>query len=176
MKKKIILCLLFVAVFLAGAATALELERRAFHIPPTPVIHLRSGYLSPVRRLLCYRKEFEMIDAMVEVYEKRARKPVLRISSMHESLSAAYWAMVRSVSWYTYKGYTVKIRVGAYQSLSQLKKAAEHVNAPDGYPPCGICGGPNNIGEICEACSKAYPSAIDLDSNIPLAAGHGYGY
>lgn len=117
-----------------------------------------------------------MITSMVEVYEKRARKPVLHISAMHENLSVAYRAMVRSVSWYTYQGFTVKIRVGAYRSLSQLKKATEHVNAADGYPSCGICGGPNNIGEICEACSKAHPSAFDVDSNIPLAAGHGYGY
>lgn len=28
--------------------------------------------------------------------------------------------------------------------------------APVGNP-CGICGGPNDIGEVCDACAKAYP-------------------
>lgn len=24
----------------------------------------------------------------------------------------------------------------------------------DDYPPCAICGGPNDIGEVCAKCAK----------------------
>ena len=42
--------------------------------------------------------------------------------------------------------------------------------------PCAICGKPNEIGDICEDCANKYSSVDDDDDNIPLAAGHGYGY
>lgn len=46
----------------------------------------------------------------------------------------------------------------------------------DAYPPCGICGGKNDIGEICAECAKKYPQTWSDDDNTPLAAGHGQGY
>ena len=44
------------------------------------------------------------------------------------------------------------------------------------YPPCEICGGENDIGEICAKCAKKYPQTWSDDDNTPLAAGHGHGY
>lgn len=34
------------------------------------------------------------------------------------------------------------------------------------YPPCAICGGPNDMGEVCAECAKTNdPFATDLEAS-----------
>ncbi len=64
--------------------------------------------------------------------------------------------------------------------MSDRVDSASPLDIPVGheYPPCAICGGPNDIGEVCAECSKTndpFVTELEASGGWMVQAGRDHG-